>query len=587
MSNKTFKDTLSYQDENSLLEDFQKVIQREDPDIITGWNVIDFDLDFLLKRCKQHNLSFQLGRDNSQVKLNLQKNFFRDSKANIPGRVVLDGLSLLKSSFIKVRDYKLDTVAQEILKQKKLIKKEDKSKIDEFYKKDQQHLLEYNQLDAQLVYDIIRKSQTLDLSIQRSLLTGMPLDRVSASIASFDSLYLKRAREKNIVVPTGKFSEKPSPITGGFVMESKPGIYDNVLVFDFKSLYPSLMRTFNIDPASFIGKKKEKNAVKAPNGVYFKNEDGIVPEIIKKLSEEREKARKEKNELARYAIKILMNSIFGIMASPSCRFFNMDFANAITNFGQYIIKLTAKKIEEQGHEVIYADTDSNFVYSKKISQAQAEALGKEIEKYINNFYKEFIKKEYKRESFLELEFEKNYIRFLMPKIRSGEKGAKKKYAGLIKKDGQEEIEIVGLEAIRGDWTEAAQIFQKELLNRIFHKQEPSSFIKKFVSDLREGKYDDKLVYRKQIRKALEDYTRITPQHVFAARQLGDKFKGNIIEYYITTSGPEPKQILKHKLDYEHYIEKQIKPIAETILIFFNVSFDDIIKGSKQTKLFSY
>ncbi len=587
LSKDKFKNTISCPDEETLLTNFQKAIILEDPDIITGWNVIAFDLFFLSNKFKEYKIPFKIGRDNSNIKLNLEKSFFKDSKAHVSGRVILDGLSLLKSSFIKVKDYKLDTVAQQILKEKKLIKHHDKLKIDQIYKENPKLLLEYNLLDAKLVYDIIHKSHALDLSIQRSMLTGMPLDRVSASIASFDSIYLKKARERNFVVPTGKFSDKPSPITGGYVMESKPGIYDNILVFDFKSLYPSLMRTFNLDPASYLGTKKEKNAIKSPNNVYFRNENGIVPEIIQTLWEERDKAKQQKNELASYAIKILMNSFFGIMASPSCRFFNIDFANAITHFGQYIIKLTAKKIEEQAYDVIYLDTDSNFVNSYAKTEKEAGRIGKEIENYINDFYKKHIKQEYKRQSFLELKFEKNYIKFLMPKIRSGKKGAKKRYAGLIKIDGKEEIETVGIESVRSDWTEASQIFQKEILDRIFHKKEIASFVKKFIQDISEGKYDDKLIYKKQLRKELGAYTKITPQHVFAARQLGDKFQGNIVEYYITTAGPEPKQALKHKIDYGHYIEKQIKPIADMVLIFFDLNFDDLIKGSKQTKLFSY
>ncbi|MEK6935037.1 MAG: DNA polymerase II [Nanoarchaeota archaeon] len=584
VSKNRIPDAISCYDEVTLLENFHKVLTLEDPDIITGWNVIDFDLNFLNNKFKQHKIPFNLGRDNSNSKLKLQQNFFRDSKADLIGRQVLDGLSLLKSSFVKVPDYKLETVAKDILGKKKLI--EDKSKIDEIYKKDPKKLVDYNLNDAKLVFDIINKSGTLELSIQRSLLTGMQLDRVSASIASFDSIYLKKARDRNLVAPTGKFSDKPSSITGGYVMESKPGIYDNVLVFDFRSLYPSVMRTFNIDPASFLGKKKEKNSIQAPNKVFFRNENGIVPEIIQTLWEERERARKEKNELARYAIKILMNSFFGIMASPSCRFFSMDFANAITHFGQYFVKLTAEKINKMGLEVIYADTDSNFVNANTESEKKANEIGEKIEKDINIFYRHFIKKGYNRESFLELEFEKNYLRFLMPKIRSGKKGAKKRYAGLLIKDGKEKLETIGIESVRSDWTGAAQEFQKGILDRIFHKKEISSYIKKFIHDIRKGEYDNKLIYRKQIRKELEKYVKTTPPHVKAARQL-DKLDSNIIEYYITTDGPEPKQKLKHKLDYDHYINKQIKPIAEMVLVFFKLNFDDILKGSKQTKLFNY
>ncbi len=586
VSRNKFPNTISCLDEETLLENFQKALLLEDPDIITGWNVIDFDLAYLKKKFSQYKLPFSLGRDNTLSKLNIEAGFFRDSKAEVTGRQVLDGLSLIKSSFIKLKDYKLETAAIKFLDQKKLLAHHDKSKIDELYNKDQQYLLDYNMLDSKLVHEIIHKSQVLDLAIQRSLLTGMPLDRVSASIASFDSIYLKKAKERKLVVPSGKFSEKSSQITGGFVMESKPGIYDNVLILDFLSLYPSLMRTFNIDPAAFTGKKKEKNSIKSPNNVYFRNEQGIVPEIIATLLEEREKAKKQKNELARYAIKILMNSFFGIFASPSFRFFSIDMANAITHFGQHVIKLTAKKIEELGYEVIYEDTDSCFVNSRARSEKEAEKIGKEIESYINNFYKEHIKKEYNRESFLKLEFEKNYIRFLMPKIRSGKKGAKKRYAGLVKTNGKEEIETVGIEAIRADWTEAGQIFQKEILDRIFHKKEIAIFVKQFIKEIYSGRYDDKLVYRKQLRKDEREYTRTTPPHVKAVRKL-DNFKGRLVEYYMTTDGPETKQALKHKLDYDHYISKQIKPIADAILTFFNLNFDDLIKGNKQTKLFSY
>ena len=173
----------------------------------------------------------------------------------------------------------------------------------------------------------------------------------------------------------------------------------------------------------------------------------------------------------------------------------------------------------------------------------------------------------------------------MPKIRGSEKGAKKRYAGLIKNDnGKEEIAFTGMEAVRGDWTAAAKEFQYELLNKIFHKEEIFSFIKKFVKDIKEGKIDKKLIYKKSIRKELNEYVKISPQHVQAARKL-DKIESNIIEYYITTDGPEQIQKLKHKIDYEYYIKKQIKPIADAILLFFNKNFDDMIKDSKQTKLF--
>jgi DNA polymerase-2 len=156
---------------------------------------------------------------------------------------------------------------------------------------------------------------------------------------------------------------------------------------------------------------------------------------------------------------------------------------------------------------------------------------------------------------------------------------------LYKEDGKEHLEIIGLEAIRGDWTDAAQDFQRELLMKIFHREEFIPFLKAYVKKIQEGKLDSKLVYRKSIRKNLDEYTKTTPPHVKAARKL-EKLEGNVIEYYITEDGPEPIQKLKHKLDYDHYIKKQIAPIANTILSLFHKDFDDILKESKQTKLFS-
>jgi DNA polymerase II len=172
----------------------------------------------------------------------------------------------------------------------------------------------------------------------------------------------------------------------------------------------------------------------------------------------------------------------------------------------------------------------------------------------------------------------------MPKVRGSNLGSKKRYAGLLEKKGKEEIEIIGLEAIRGDWTEAAQEFQIQLLKKIFHKEDPTSFIKSFVKKIKSGAIDEKLIYRKSLRKPLKDYTKTTPPHVKAARKL-QVLESKIIEYVITKKGPEPIQKIKHEIDHEHYIKKQIGPIANTILFFLDKDFEEIIQDSSQTKLF--
>lgn len=596
ISKEKVKNAVECKNEEDLLEKFKQEVINIDPDIITGWHVIDFDLKYLKQKFDKHKINFDIGRTNENAKVRIEDSFFRSSTADVPGRQVLDGLNMIKDPFIKeaplikskkFSSYALENISQEILSDGKIIKSKGKEKYEEIenlYKKNKDKLVEYNLKDCELAYNIMKETAIVELAVERASLTGMPLNKITASIASFDSLYIREARKRKLVSPTTRFEEKGESIRGGYVMDSVPGIYDNVAVLDFKSLYPSIIKTFNIDPAAHVKKPNKKDKlIESPNKAHFINNEGILPEIIGRLHAAREKAKKEKRQLASYAIKIIQNSFFGVLASPNCRYFSLDMANAITHFGQFIIKLTAEEIEKKGFKVIYSDTDSVFVETKQ-PYKEAEKTGRKIEEMINNFYKKYVKEKYDRHSYLELEFEKLYASFMLPPVRSSEKGSKKRYAGMVIEGDKEKIEIVGLEAIRGDWTEAAQDFQVELLKKIFHRQKLSEFIRAYVKKIREGKMDDKLVYRKSITKPLDKYTKTTPPHVKAARKL-DKLDSKVIQYYITLNGPEPVQKLASQIDYDHYVQKQIAPIADTLLSFFGQKFEDIIKDSKQSKLF--
>ncbi len=590
---KKIKNAECFEDVKTLLERFKEIIYNYDPDIITGWNLVDFDLKVLKEKFEEHKIIFNLGRADWPGTIRLNKSFFRDSTADLPGRVVLDAMTLLRISFIRLRDYKLQTAAEEILGESKLDVFEDidkGSEIERLFREEPQKLADYNLKDSKLVMDILERKGIIDMTIERSLLTGMQMDRVKASIASLDSLYLRESKKKGYACKTSEFKERTSRITGGYVKDSVPGIYDYISVLDFKSLYPSIMRTFNIDPLSFITKElhkkyKEKDVIAAPNGAWFKKEYGILPQILQNLWEQRDKAKKEDNSEKSYAIKITMNSFFGVLANPTCRFYSLEMANAITHFARFIIKTSAEITEKKGHRVIYGDTDSIFVETKADSLEKAKNISMEVQNLVNEHWRKYTK-DRGLDNFLELQFEKIFIRFMMPRIRGTEKGAKKRYAGLLKKDGKEKIDFTGLEFVRRDWTDLAKKFQMELLDLIFHKKEVVDYIKKFVDDLKKGKYDDLLVYRKAIRKDLDKYVKTTPPHVKAAKKL-DKVTSSIIAYVLTTDGPEPVQKIKHSLDYDHYIGKQIKPIADSVLVFYDQKFNDVLKDSRQTSLFGY
>ncbi|MBI1971196.1 DNA polymerase II [Candidatus Woesearchaeota archaeon] len=578
--------------EKEMLERFKEEIIARDPDILTGWNVVDFDFAVLRDRFKYHNIPFRLGRADWDCSLTIQSSFFMTSRAEFPGRQVLDGIDLLKSAFIKLQDYKLNTAAQKFLgKEKLLVGPGRHEEIQELYKSNKKRLAEYNLHDSLLAYEILQKANVIGLTIQRTLLTGMMLDRVNSSIAALDFVYLSETRKKNLAAATNTFAEREERIKGGHVMESKPGIYENILVLDFKSLYPSIIRTFNIDPFTFVaeqdvGKYHPEELIESPNHAHFLKIEGILPTILKRLWAQRDAAKKEKNDLASYAIKILMNSFFGVLANPMCRFYNLDMANAITHFGQYFIKLTAAKIRERGYDVIYGDTDSVFINPHVSDIEDAKAIGQGIQHEINTFYKHLVEKEYGRTNFMELQFEKTYLKFLMPRIRGTEEGAKKRYAGILLKEGKEAMDFVGMEFVRRDWTGLAKKFQMEFLEKVFKKEDVTGYVKQFITDLKKGTYDDLLIYRKAITKQVAEYTKTTPPHVKAARML-DKVEGNLVEYYMTVDGPQPIQKKTSSIDYDHYIDKQVKPLADSILCFYGSTFDDVVKASKQKSLFEY
>lgn len=981
VSDKKLKHAESFKDEKELLERFFPILKEQDPDLITGWSVIDFDLKVIKKRCDKLEVPFILGRMNTVSKLNIREGFFETSKVTAEGRQVIDLLNWVRNA-VKLSDYKLETAGKYYLGEGKNIQFFDKgNEIEDLFQKDPQKLVYYNLKDSELVYNILEKSKLLDLYMHRSYLTGLLIDEVRGNIAALDSIYLKKLRARGYVAPTLVHVVKEENVVGAYVMESKPGIYDNIIVLDFKSLFPSLMRTFNLDPLS-LGKK----GIKAPNGATFSKEMGIMPEIIEELWNVRDEYRKRKDEVGRQALKIIMNSMYGAMASPMCRFFNMDLANAITAFSRFFIKKTAELVREDGYEVIYSDSitkdrfvtllienklriikieelfwmfrpnafyrgnkdvidlsdsnvlaltlnkltlkpefsrvneiirhksnknifkvsqkygitecsedhslmilennklletkplelgnrslvkvnkipvleiineidlleyfndysyisnykgrkkvskfkydeqfiwfnwtnrknpvkikrrilvnskefeslcrllgayiaegssstpettlsrsgasiassniewlnqlkedynylffnakvsiiksnkkirhlkygSKNIVYEDKTYKLQMmnifssvlfkclcnqksfnkrlpififhvedkykkillekmiegdgsrtknkrysldyknkhfsyctsslglvcdlatlltqlnfnfsinyrkdkksytittsnknnnrlntkvekvdykgfiydlsvegnnmfvdacgnillhntdslfivagknpEKAGKELEDSINKVLKKFIKDEYLLDSYMHIEYKKCYSKFIMPKLRGEEKGAKKRYAGMV--DGK--LEVVGMEAVRGDWTPLAKKFQEELLKKVFSNQKVGDFVFGFVKDLKAGKFDDLLVYKKSIRKSIDEYTKITPSHIKAARKLKD-FKGTTISYVYTTEGVEPIQEVKGSFDYDHYIQKQLKPIADSVLLFYNLHFDELLSGQK-------
>ncbi|EKM28269.1 DNA polymerase B family protein [Vibrio harveyi] len=579
-------------DEKALLDALIAWFKQFDPDVIVGWNVIDFDFRLLHKRAEWHNMKLILGRAD-------QPSFFRSSAQSqqgfisIPGRVVLDGIDTLKTATYHFRSWSLESVSQELLGEGKEIHNvhDRMDEINRMYRSDKPSLAKYNLQDCVLVNKIFDHTHLLDFAIERSRLTGVELDRVGGSVAAFTNLYLPQIHRAGYVAPN-LHPENWIASPGGYVMDSIPNLYDSVLALDFKSLYPSIIRSFLIDPMGLVEGlqleigKAEDEAVPGFRGGQFHRSKHFLPEMIEKLWAARDVAKKNNEKAFSQAIKIIMNSFYGVLGSSGCRFFDTRLASSITMRGHEIMKQTKVLIEAKGYQVIYGDTDSTFVsLNGPYSQADADKIGNELVDYINQWWGDHLRDEYNLNSILELEYETHYRKFLMPTIRGAETGSKKRYAGLIGEGEKERIIFKGLESARTDWTPLAQRFQNTLYQMIFHGEDPSDYVREMVEKTNSGEFDDQLVYQKRLRRKLHEYQKNIPPQVRAAR-LADDINAKLgrplqyqnrgrIEYLITVNGPEPHEYRNSPIDYQHYIDKQLKPIADAILPFIGTDFEQL------------
>lgn len=576
--------------ESAALDAFCSRVSQWDPDVLTGWNIIDFDLSVLARIAARLRHPLNLGRDPGAPRIRKADGYFGSGQATIPGRLVLDGIDLLRGAFVRMDDYSLDAVAREILGEGKVVSGDVRDRIGEIvhnYKHDLPQFALYARTDARLAFDIVAKLKLVQLAFARSQLTGMTPDRVAASIASFDFLYLSELKRRNIVTPTVRSGDSRVHAAqhGGYVLEPVTGLHRNVWVFDFKSLYPSIIRTFNIDPLAYVANPSATDDLIETPGGSFTREPAILPGLLDNLFPQRDAAKKASNDVAAHAIKILMNSFYGVLGTPACRFYNPALANAITGSGREMLLWSKRWFEAAGFQVLYGDTDSLFVHTGDRDATRAYEEGPKLARALTDDISRYIGERWRVQSRLELDFEKLYLKLFLPRVRHGTGGARKRYAGLVHGKDIGEVEFVGMEVVRRDWTALAKQVQRELYHRLFADQSVDEYLADIVSRVRRGELDDTLIYRKNLRKGADDYTTTTPPHVVAARKSRQPL-GRLISYVITAVGPEPVDNVQHPLDREHYVEKQIKAVAEPVLATLGLDFERVIGDARQLEMLS-
>jgi DNA polymerase-2 len=482
-------------------------------------------------------------------------------------------------------------VAQELVgRGKKLAATAARDKLAEIrrmYAEDKSELAAYNLEDCRLVLDIFQATDLLGFAMERAHLTGLPMDRQGGSVAAFDHLYLPRLHRRGFVAPDVGIDVDVVDSPGGHVLDSVPGLYRDVVSFDFRSLYPSIIRTFQIDPLGLL--QPGEDPIPGEEGATFAREGAILPALIDTLHEARSGAIGSGNVALSRAIKIVMNSFYGVLGTPGCRFFDSRLPTSITRRGHQILERARAFFAERGLPVIYGDTDSLFVHFEGAPNAvEATARGKDLAATLTRTLAEEIARDYRVESKLELRFDALYTRFLMPTTRGSERGSKKRYAGLSVNatgDGSASLTLRGLEAVRSDWTPLARRVQVELLRRLFADEPFREWLEGLPKELASGSLDHELVYRKRLRRELDEYAGAAPPHVRAARLRQGEGAGESdseVEYVVTIDGPQPLSAARRApIDYDHYLEKQLAPVCDVVLVMLGTSFEKIA-GSQRS-----
>lgn len=609
------KNAEHFKDEKEMLERFLEIIKDYDPDIVTGYNVENFDFPYLIKRLELLGIDKDLGRCSKSV---FSRKFGNWSKTQISGRVIVDSYSIIKRDpYQRFIRYDLDTVANEMLGEgKKDVDWKEMRDLWESKKEGLDKFIEYSEKDSILALDLVIEKDLLSRFFELSKISGLLLeDSTGGQTMRIDNRLLREFKNRDILMPCKptnkevkkrKKKRKESGLKGGLVLEPEKGLHTDghVVVLDFKSLYPSVMRTYNICPTTLLREDNEEvEFQKSPSGTKFVKKDsrkGIIPQVAGELIEARnkvkEKMRQEENKekkkmlnARQLALKDMSNSIYGYTGYVRTRLYLMDVANAITSYGRDLISKTKKEIEENFDvKVIYGDTDSVMLKTKTNNLENAYEIGKEIPEFINN----------RLPGFLKLEFEKLFRSFLIL--------TKKRYAGwsFVRVNGkwEDKIEMKGIETVRRDWCKLVSETMNKVLKVILKEgdiEKAIENVQRVVEDVKEGKIDlEKLSVVKSITKRLKRYDGKLP-HIELAKKIKERDPSNAptpgerIPYVIIKGNQILSKRAEHpdyvvqknlRIDSEYYIKSQLLPPLERIFSVVGVDKQELLGKGRQTSL---
>jgi len=556
--------------EDDIIESFIELVIREDPDILTGYNIDNYDIPHILRRMREARMgdSLDLGRNRAPLSDDGYSGW------SCKGRVIIDAWKQVKKEKRPKRET-LRYVSSKYLGVSKL--DIDPRKMDQEWASDPERVIEYCKRDAELPLRLLEKLDIIQKNIDLSQVSRLPLDDVVRGRTStlIDSILVREADRNSIGIPLTVHEGSTKSVIGGYVHEMKPGLYNWLCVLDFKSMYPSIIISNNI----CFTTRSEHGTIVAPNGARFLSPDvkeGLLPGILRKLMKDREKAKKMSMEGSseaerkyydgfQQAIKVLMNAFYGVFASNFYRFTDKSIGGAITNFARRNITKIIDELRNEGIHVVYSDTDSIFVSSPFAALDTTRAFGDDLAKRFS-------------EEGAVLEFEKVLETFFAH-------GAKKRYVGKVVWPVEGQL-VRGYEIRRSDSFDILTDTLKEVFSIILTPgnenapKEVLALARNVISEVRGGNVDpSKLIISKTVKKETsyknpERMANVQAMEKLLARNY--EFTPGMKVSYIVTDGKRTPQEVEPVTDegdidiipdWDYYADRIAKSLSRITEVF--------------------
>jgi len=581
--------------EFELLKRFEEIISEQKPDILVGYYSDSFDLPYLLRRAEKNHLRLDIGLDYSVPDIERGS----ETVTSIAGIVHIDLSKFIRKTIaatLQTQNYGLNSVAKEILsKTREELKTEELAAVYDNSPQELGKFCDYNLVGSDLIFQLT--TNLMPNMIELVKLTGVPLHELTRMGFSqlAENYLINRLWELNELIPPSPqraemMKRRLESYQGAFVYQPKPGMYSNIAVFDFRSLYPTIITSHNISPDTLNCECCQgRTNVPGEKHWFCKNKKGILSAVVDELISRRLRIKEmikagESSPVLKareYALKTIANSIYGYLGFYLARWYCRECVQSISSYGRYYITSLIEKANSEGYEVLYSDTDSVFL-----------ALNtKPIDSALNfmGLFNMGLPEQ------MELEYHGFYPRGIFVSTKQGEYGAKKRYALLTRENS---LIIKGFETVRRNTSPIARRTQQKLLEITLKENNPQKaldYVKTIIAKIRERKIPiEEMIIFTQLQKRVEEYESIGP-HVAIAKKLQEKGiqigPGSMIGYVICGIGELvrdraklPEECSSDDYDVDYYINNQIIPSVERILEVIGYSKEDLLSDKDQKKL---